>query len=158
MERNFRTLRSRWLDALDVDSITSLDGLNDELFAYINRHNTTLHSSTGELPIERYRKDLSRIKIVSDREWLDNCFMNRVSRKVNNDSTISIDRVLYDVPMQFIKQKIDIRYLPDDMGNAYIYYDDEKYSIRKTDKVENVKTKRKNPLAIDYSKDGGSDV
>lgn len=158
VERNFRTLKSRWLNALDIESITSLEGLNDELFAYISRHNTTLHSSTGELPIERYRNDLSRVKIVSDREWLDNCFMNRINRRVNNDATVSIDKVLYDVPMQFIKQKVEIRYLPDDMENAYIYYDEAKHSIRKIDKVENGKTKRKNSLAIDYSKDGGRHV
>ncbi len=41
VERNFRTLKSRWLNALDVESISSLSELNDELFAYINKHNTT---------------------------------------------------------------------------------------------------------------------
>ena len=112
VERNFRTLKSRWLDALDVEAIDSLAQLNDELFTYINRYNTTCHSTTGELPIERYRKDLSRIKVAPSREWLDNCFMNRISRRVNNDATISIDKVSYDVPMQFIKQKVEVRYLP----------------------------------------------
>ena len=80
--------------------------------------------------------------------------MNRVQRRVNNDATISIDKTSYDVPMQFIRQKVEVRYLPDDMDSAYIYYENIKYSIRKTNKVENGKTKRKSPLNIDYSKDG----
>lgn len=84
--------------------------------------------------------------------------MNRVTRRVNNDATIKIDKVHYDVPMQFIKQRVEIRYLPDEMENAYIYYEKVKYSIRKTNKVENGKTKRKNLLNIDYSKDVGKYV
>ena len=158
VERNFRTLKSRWLSALDIESISSLTELNDELFTYINKHNITVHSSTGERPIDRYRGDLSRIKVATDSEWLDNCFMNRISRRVNNDATISIDKVPYDVPMQFIMQKVEVRYLPDDMENAYIYYENVKYGIRKTNKIENGKTKRKNSFAIDYSKDGGKNV
>lgn len=158
VERNFRTLKSRWLNALDIDSISSLAQLNDELFAYINRHNTTVHSSTGQQPTNRYRKDLDRIKVASDSEWLDNCFMNRMNRRVNNDATISIDKVSYDVPMQFIRQSVEVRYLPDEMENAYIYYENTKYSIRKTNKVENGKTKRQNPYSIDYSKDGVKNV
>ena len=158
VERNFRTLKTRWLNALDTESISSLRELNDELFSYINSHNTTVHSSTGEQPIDRYRKDLDRIKVASDSQWLDNCFMNRVNRKVNNDATISIDKVSYDVPMQFIRQSVEVRYLPDEMENAYIYYDNTKYSIRKTNKVENGKTKRQNSYSIDYSKDGGKNV
>ena len=158
VERNFRTLKSRWLNALDISSISSISELNDELFSYINKHNTTVHSSTSERPIDRYKSDLARIKIASDIDWLDNCFMNRVQRRVNNDSTISIDKVSFDVPMQFIKQKVEIRYLPDDMDNAYLYYENVKYSIRKTNKVENGKTKRKSTFAIDYSKDGVKNV
>ncbi|SHI06480.1 DDE-type integrase/transposase/recombinase [Clostridium grantii] len=154
VERNFRTLKSRWLNALDTESISSLAELNDELFTYINKHNITLHSSTKERPINRYKSDLAHVKIASDSEWLANCFMNRITRRVNNDATISIDKISYDVPMEFIKQKVEVRYLPDDMDNAYIYYQKVKYSIRKTNKVENGKTKRKNSLNINYSKDG----
>lgn len=154
VERNFRTLKSRWLNALDVNSISSLAELNDELFSYINKHNITIHSSTNERPIDRYKSDLAHIKAASDSEWLENCFMNRIERRVNNDATIRIDKISYDVPMQFIGQKIEVRYLPDDMDSAYVYYQNIKYKIRKTDKVENSKTKRKNSFNIDYSKDG----
>lgn len=46
--------------------------------------------------------------------------MNRISRKVNNDSTVSIDGIYYDSPLQFMRMKVEIRYLPDDMEHAYI--------------------------------------
>lgn len=151
VERNFRTLKSRWLNALDIGEIRSLSELNDELFNYINKHNTTIHSSTQERPIDRYKGDIARIKVPNSSEWLDACFMNRITRKVNNDSTVSIDKIPYDVPMQFISARVEIRYLPDDMEGAYIYYENQKYPIRKTNKVENGKTKRNNNFSINYS-------
>lgn len=53
-------------------------------------------------------------------EWLDESFLNRVERRVRKDSTVSIDKVSFDVPMQFISQKVEIRYLPDDLDHAFI--------------------------------------
>lgn len=150
VERNFRTLKDRWLNALDIKSISSLQELNEDLYTYINKHNTTIHSSTKMTPIDRYREDIQRIVIASPYDWLENCFMNRIVRKVNNDATVSIHSTYYDVPMQFIKQKIEIRYLPDNMDNAYIFYEDKKYPIKKTNKVENGKSKRKNSFPINY--------
>lgn len=81
--------------------------------------------------------------------------MNRVTRRVNRDATVSIDRVYYDVPMQFIASKVEIRFLPDDMASAYILCEGKRYSIRQTDKNENCRTKRANTPAIDYSRIGG---
>ena len=158
VERNFRTLKNRWLNAVDTKDISALSDFNDDLFTYINRHNTTVHSSTGERPIDRYKADISRIKVATDATWLDNCFMNRIKRRVNNDATVNIDKTPYDVPMQFIKQKVEIRYLPDDMDHAYIYYANEKYPIKKTNKVENGRTKRNNPYPISYTKGRDSNV
>ena len=68
---------------------------------------------------------------------------------------MSIDSVSYDVPMQFISQKVEIRYVPSDMDTACIFYEGEKFPIRQTDRVANCHTKRNNPLPIDYSKIGG---
>lgn len=155
VERNFRTLRNRFLNILDTSEITSLETLNSKLFDYIRKHNTTVHGATGETPSDRYLKDLPHVKMPASRDWLNNCFMNRVKRRVKNDSTIVIDKVLYDVPMQFVRCSVEVRYLPDDMDGAYILDDGVKYPIRKTNKVENSKTKRNNDYAISY---GGGDT
>ncbi len=48
---------------------------------------------------------------------------------MNKDSTVSIDKVSYDAPMQFICSKVEIRYLPDDMDSAFILYDGGHYPI-----------------------------
>ena len=81
--------------------------------------------------------------------------MNRITRKVANDSTISIDGVSYDAPMQFIGLKVEVRFLPNVMEDAYILHKKHQHPIRKTNKVENSRTKRLNTPSIDYSKKAG---
>jgi putative transposase len=61
-----------------------------------------------------------------------------------------IDKTLYDVSMQFIRCKVEIRYLPDDMEHIYIFDNGTHYPVRRTNKVENSKTKRMNTYAIHY--------
>lgn len=150
VERNFRTLRSRFLNVLDPTKITSLEMLNAMLFDYIRKHNTSVHSATGQTPIDRYLADISHVKMPVSKEWLAECFMNRVIRRVRNDATVVIDNTLYDVPMQFIRCRVEIRYLPDDMEHIYIFDSGTHYPVRRTNKVENSKTKRSNTYAIHY--------
>lgn len=156
VERNFRTLKERWLYGLDTSQIHSLEEFNQELVNYIRKHNTTIHSSTKETPLNRYLHSNHQIRKPKSSSWLDECFMNRISRKVNNDSTVSIDGVYYDAPLQFMRMKVEIRYLPDAMDSAYIYYEGEHYPLYATDKIANSKTKRNNTPTIDYSKTGGN--
>lgn len=148
VERNFRTLKDRWLHAVDAGQVLSLEDFNEMLRDYIHRHNTTIHSATHETPLNRFIATKAHIRTPKSTEWLDECFHNRICRKVNNDSTVSIDGTYYDVPPQFIKMKVEIRYLPDDMENAYIFYENAHYPITATDKVANSRTKRNNSLPV----------
>ena len=118
-------------------------------------YNTTFHRGIGSTPLERYQNSKDHPRKPQSRQWLDDCFYNRITRKVRKDSTITIDKVCYDVPMQFISAKVDIRYLPDDMGSAFILFENQKFPIRQTNRNENCHTKRSN-TAIDYSKIGGN--
>lgn len=155
MERSFRTAKDTWLHGFDPSGLESLEQLNRLLADYVRKRNTSVNRDIGETPMERYSSHIDRIRFPKSREWLDECFMNRIIRKVNNDSTVSIDSVSYDVPMQFIRMKVEIRFLPDDMKNAYILYQGKHYPIRPTNKVENSRTKRQNMPSIDYSLNGG---
>lgn len=155
VERSFRTIKDTWLNGFDPSHITSIEELNRLLADYVRNRNNSINRDINETPLERYSRYIDRIKFPKSREWLDECFMNRTIRKVNNDSTISIDSVLYDVPMQFIRMKVEIHFLPDDMKNAYILYEGKRYPIRPTNKLENSRTKRENTFSIDYSVNGG---
>lgn len=156
VERHFRTLKERWLYTLDISRISSLAQSNDMLRDYMRSYNTTFHRGINATPSERFHASKDHPRKPESQEWLNGCFYNRISRKVRKDSTVSIDNVCYDVPMQFISAKVDIRFLPDGMDNAYILMDGEKFLLRRTDRNENCRTKRNNTAAvIDYSKLGG---
>lgn len=159
VERHFRTLRERWLYTLDVASISSLAEFNSLLKDYMRSYNTTFHTGIDCTPFSRYQDTKSHSKTPQSREWLEECFLNRIARKVNKDSTVSIDKTSFDVPMQFISMKVDIRYQPSDMDTAFILYEGKHFPLLRTDKNANCHTKRNNAPTIDYSKLGGkSDV
>ena len=158
IERFWRTTKERWLYGLNMDNIHSLAEFNALFQEYIRSYNTTIHSGINCTPFERYQNTKENIRAPKSREWLDECFLNRIYRRVRKDATISIERVSYDAPMQFIDQKVEIRFRPNDMNSAVIIYDDERFPLRPTDRNENCRTKRQNGPSIDYSKLGGTHV
>ena len=155
VERNFRAMREKLLYGLDLDKIHSLHEFNALLKDYVRRYNTGYHAGIGCAPFERYQATKEHVRLPRSREWLEESFLNRVTRKVRKDATVPIDCVSYDVPMQFISQKVEIRYLPDDMDSAFILYEGEHFPIRATDKNENCRTKRETAIPVDYAKIGG---
>ncbi len=152
VERSFKTIKESWLNGFDPSSVSCLEELNRLLADEVRKRNISINRMISETPMERYQKGLSHVRIPKSKEWLDECFMNRITRKVNLDSTITIDKVYYDVPLQFIRSKVEIRYLPNRMEDAYIFIAGNKFSIHQTNRVENGRTKRNNQHAIDYSK------
>lgn len=155
IERSWLTLKETWLYKLDITSIHSLSQFNGLLKDYMRTYNTSFHSGIGCTPMERYLNTKDTVKISRSKDWLDECFLNRINRRVKKDSTVSIDKISYDVPMQFIGQTVEIRYEPSDMTTAFILYEKNRFSIRKTNRNENCHTKRNN-IEIDYSRIGGN--
>ena len=155
-ERQWRTMKSTWIHTIDTTGIASLDQFNEMLKDYVRNYNTTYHSGIDTTPMTRFQDTCKNVRHSLSREWLDECFYNRIFRKVRNDATVSIFNICYDVPMQFIKMKVEIRFLPDDMDHAYILYENTKSPIHKTNRIDNCHTKRNNPPVLDYSKIGGN--
>ena len=149
-------MKSTWIHTIDTTGIASLDQFNEMLKDYVRNYNTTYHSGIDTTPMTRFQDTCKNVRHSLSREWLDECFYNRIFRKVRNDATVSIFNICYDVPMQFIKMKVEIRFLPDDMDHAYILYENTKSPIHKTNRIDNCHTKRNNPPVLDYSKIGGN--
>jgi len=156
IERTFGSLKSRWLNGLDTGQIRSLDEFNRELAEAVRKHNLTVNSSTGQTPMDRFLSTRGQIRIPKSLEWLDECFMNHERRKVRNDATLSVQNTQFDAPMQFIRQTVEVRFLPDSLSDAYIFENGVRYPLKLTDKQANSKAKRENWPTVDYSK--GSDA
>lgn len=150
-ERAFRTIKERWLYGLDISAVKSLDQFNRLLVEYVRAHNQTLNTSTKETPIHRFLNSRQEIKKPESQEWLHKCFLHRIRRNVRKDATVNIDKIQYDVPMQFVGQTVEIRYLPGNYDSAHILYEDRHYALKKTNKEENARTKR-STVRIDYTR------
>ena len=152
VERFFGVAKSRWLHGLDTGQIRSIDEFNAELTEAVRSHNLTVNSATKETPMDRFLATRGKIRTPVSAEWLDECFMNRISRKVKNDATLSLQTIQLDAPMQFIRQTVEVRFLPDRLDEAYIYDNGKHFPLKRTDKQANSKVKREDWPTVDYSK------
>ena len=130
IERFFHTMKMRFMDIHKGSDYHSLGQLNDDLNKWISEYNRTLHSSLKEdendnhTPLERYMYDMKDVEVsklsnkspVDYASWLDDVFLHETTRKVNGDSTILIDNVLFDVPSIYIGMRVIIRYNPRTFG------------------------------------------
>ena len=158
VERFFGVAKSRWLHGLDTGQIHSIDEFNRELAEAVRSHNLTVNSSTGETPMDRFLATRGKVRVPESEEWLNECFMNRISRKVKNDATLSLQTMQFDAPMQFIRQTVEVRFLPDRLDEAYIYDNGKRFPLKRTDKQANSKVKREDWPTVDYSMGGAAGV
>ncbi len=155
IERFFRTIRERFLSGLG--EVLSIEELNRALWLWIHDdYQHKLHSGIGERPVDRYRASTAKIQIrrLSAAE-LDEIFLVRYERVVNNDSTISFKGSLYEVPPAYIRQRIEIRHPVDDPQELYLYDNGIRVGrIKLVDKKENSRTFRPNKVKtkISFSK------
>lgn len=113
IERWFRTLKDKWMAALDMRDFHSLDELRGSLLAFVSRYNQSPHSSLrGISPQDRFFQEPELISRLSD-ELIENSFLLEIERRVSADSVIVIEQTEYEVDYRFAKQRITLRYSPD---------------------------------------------
>lgn len=156
IERSFRTIKDNFVNCTDWNSFTSLEDLNSKYTNYFEEsYNNVIHSSINTTPKKRYMQDYELFKFIS-KEKIDIMFLHTQKRKVSSDATISLNNITFEVPQQYIRQQIQIKYSPDNLNVAYIYdeFGNLKYEIHSVDKIANSKVKRRE---ISFSNMRGDD-
>jgi putative transposase len=152
VERFFRTVRDRFLSGVQ-EGIT-LEELNQAFWLWLqDDYHHKLHNGIGQRPIDRYNVSVSRVDIrrLSKAE-LDEIFLIRHERVVNNDATISFKGSLYEVPPAYIRQKIEIRHPVDEPRELYLYDNAIRVGrIKQLDKKENAHTFRPHSIPTNLS-------
>lgn len=155
IERWFKTLQEQWLNVIDWKKFSSLEHFNEQLSQYIEKiYNQNVHSSIKEKPMDKFLRHIDRIKFISSKEELDNLFLYRVTRKVKNDSTISLQNQLFEVPLKYMKEYIQVRYDPTALDLAYIFSEDNKLidTIFPVIKIDNTTIRRNETVnKVDFS-------
>lgn len=113
IERFFRTVRDRFIPNLYIENRAfTLEELNAAFSQWLlDEYTTNTHKGINDTPIDRYLEDLSNvsIKTIVPSE-ADQYFHHTMFRTVKNDSTVTVDNCLYEVPAKYIGKKIEIRY------------------------------------------------
>ncbi|MGE5605652.1 MAG: DDE-type integrase/transposase/recombinase [Bacteroidota bacterium] len=122
IERVFRTIRTQFLETLELAEIQSLDDLNNKFTNYVeSSYNLRPHSSLNNLsPLSRYLQDKNYLRFVSAKNNLDEIFLHEAIRKVNNDATIALNKQIFEVPQNFIGQSVTVRFDPEDLSKVYL--------------------------------------
>jgi transposase InsO family protein len=126
-ERFYRTIRQKFLPLLDVSQIESIEAINTAFLRWLDKeYQKARHSGIDTRPIDRWMDDLqyTNIKRVTEEE-LCLAFLITIKRRVKNDSTISFNNILYEVPPAFIGKFIEIRYPLDNPKDLTIYENDK---------------------------------
>lgn len=152
VERFFRTVRERFLSGVQ-EGIT-LHELNEAFWLWLQAdYHHKLHTGIGQRPIDRYNASVSRVPIRRlSRTELDEIFLIRHERLVNNDATISFKGAIYEVPPAYIRHKIEIRHPVDNPEDLYLYDNGIRVGrIKLVDKKENARTFRPNSVPSNLS-------
>lgn len=151
IERSFRTVKDNFINCKDWNTVKSLEELNKEYTEYIaSEYNSKYHSGIDNIPRNRFQRDYEKIRFIGSKEEIDKIFLHIEEKPVAADSTIRLGGKDFEVPQKYIKQRILIKYTPEDLSKAYIYDSKTKEleKIKPVDKIANSKMKREN---ISYS-------
>jgi len=156
VERFFRTVRERFLAGLQPG--VTLQELDQLFWIWLQEdYHHKLHNGIDAKPVERYNASLARIELRRlSKSELDEIFLIRHERFVNNDATISFKGALYEVPAAYIRQKIELRHPVDDPQELYLYDSGVRVGkIKLLDKKENAKSFRPQrvPTSLSFHKE-----
>lgn len=138
IERFFRTVRDMFLPNLYIEHKSfSLEEINAAFSRWLlDEYNNNIHKSIHDTPMDRYLADIPNVSVrtIVPAE-ADHYFHHAIFRKVKNDSTVSVDTVLYEVPSKYIGKKIEIRYPLDNPENLRIFENNKQVAaLTKLDK------------------------
>jgi transposase InsO family protein len=123
IERFFRTVREGFLVEIKDTDHWDLKTLNDSFSRWLREnYHHHIHHGIDSRPIDRYQisiRNYPRKRI--DEEALDEFFLVSLERTVNRDATLSLHGICYEVPPQYIGQRIEVRFPQDRPTEVYLY-------------------------------------
>jgi putative transposase len=121
IERYFETLRAQFMPEVEASNITTLEELNQSLWAWLECvYHTHLHSETQQTPLARYQAGLENVR-SADPELLRKAFLWREKRKVRHDATFSLQGNSYQVEAHLCGRTLELRFDPFDLSHIDLF-------------------------------------
>lgn len=151
LERFHRTFRGQFLSELNIQSIQSLDDLNQRLWAWTDRiyHRNPHNGINNKTPLECWRNDLINVRQLGHyASQIDNIFYHRYERKIRQDGTIQFNGQLFEVPFHLVGKKVQLVVDPHTQQALYIESESGENlgKVTPLDKINNNNRKRSRPI------------
>jgi transposase InsO family protein len=148
-ERFFRTLREQFLSVLEQKDIKSIAHLNFLLKTWLETeyHRNPHGGLAGKCPLDAWLENTKYLIPIPPSIDLNEAFLHCEKRKVYQDSTFSLDALLYEVPSILIGKKITVKFDPHLTNRPIKVYLDQQYicDAKVLDSYANTKVKRNKP-------------
>ena len=150
-ERSHRTALERLFNCTDFSGCHDLESLNRIYHEYVaGDYNVRVNRMTNTSPRDRFMSEYGNLRFM-DRKKIDFIFLHSDERTLYNNSTIQFNNRIYEVPQEYIvtmasrKDKIPVRFDPEDLSELYIVNADAYeilYRLKPVDLAANAKRKR----------------
>jgi hypothetical protein len=116
-----RLIRSAFLAELKSSHITTLDALNEAFVAWADvEYNLRLHTETGELPLDRWRKAVEHIRYADD-DKLRDAFLWGEDRTPDKSGVFCLLGERYQTTVG--RRRIKVRYDPEALAEIEVWLD-----------------------------------
>ena len=144
IERFFGTMKKQWMSKYNQSSVT-LEQVKEDLLAYVEQYNNTVHSSlNGKTPNQRFFDQADLIKYLDTNEF-NEAFMVRFERQASIDRVVTINSIEYELDPIFANKKVKFM-ATSDYKEIYAInpHTGIKLPVKLLDKTANAKMSRKN--------------
>lgn len=125
IERWFRFVQDDFLP--QYRKIEPLNKLNEMFESWVDGYNNREHSTTGETPYFRFKKNLECIRYAPPD--LINHFRMVESRRVKKDRTFRLNGQLYEAPVTLIDRRVELKYHPEEIEKVEVFFNQISYGF-----------------------------
>ena len=151
IERFNRTVREGFLSIVPLNQSWTLQGFNERFKEWLDaQYHRRFHHGINEMPLDRYCASAAECSIRRvERGELALCFFQTFTRKVKNDSTVSVDGILFEVPPGYIGSIIELRHPTGEPYDLWLY--DNNTPLLKVNKVNVHENSSRNQRGINFN-------
>lgn len=118
IERPYRWLQDRIVRTAAKEKLTTISEIRDVLKDLVDKYNNKwIHSTTKEIPIERFEKtldnDLCLFKPLQQNTNIDDIFCIKLKRKADGYGNVYVDNIKFSFKKVLPRQYVDVHIVPD---------------------------------------------
>jgi len=128
IERFFLTVQSDFEQRLVFEPVKDLADLNKRFWKWMESeyHQRSHRGLNGQSPQERFQVRSEGLRTIPSDMDVDGLFLKRTTRRVRRDATISLNGLMFEVPVSLRGRVVEVRFDPFGYRRLELYLDDKK--------------------------------